>query len=210
MQKIFFAVTLALVLAGVAAAQTPGKIEGFAGVSVASFDTGLGNSGLTGANDRETAFGFDSSVTGYLNDHLGIEGNVDGHFKTKTFSFPGVTSVDARISSFNFLGGPHYRFSPSGKVTPFVRALGGVNHSRVTVDSFTIGTVTTPGITQTENSFAVKVGGGVDLGISQRAAVRLSADYNPIFESESGNLNPGFGGRRTRNDVVFSVGIVIK
>lgn len=210
MQKIFFAVTLALALAGVAAAQNTNKVEGFAGVSVASFDTGLGNSGLTGAHDRETAFGFDSSVTGYLSDHLGIEGNVDGHFKTLRFSFPGATSVDVRVKSFNFLGGPHYRFSPSGKVTPFVRGLAGVNHSRVSVDSFTIGTITTPGITQTETDFALKLGGGVDIGISQRAAVRLSADYNPIFESDSGNLNPGFGGRRTRNDVVFSFGIVIK
>jgi len=125
MREILLAAILVASLAAVAAAQNSTKYEGFAGFSIASFDTGLGGSGIVGGNDRETALGFDTSATGYLTDHFGIEGNFDGHFKKKTFTFPGFGTVDARLDSFNFMGGPHYRFSSTGKVTPFVRALAG-------------------------------------------------------------------------------------
>lgn len=210
MRKIFFAVTLALSLASIAAAQNSNKFEGFGGFSVASFDTGLGNSGIPGGNDRETAFGFDTSATGYLNDHLGIEGNFDGHYKRKTFTFTSLGQVDVKLSSYNFLAGPHYRFSSSGKVTPFIRALAGGNHSRVNNGAFTVGGVTFPADTQTETDFALKAGGGVDIGWTKHAAVRLSADYNPIFQKANGNLNPQFGGRRTRQEAVVSIGLVFK
>ena len=215
MRKVFLAAVMVASLAAIAAAQNSNKYEGFAGFSVASFDTGLGNSGIVGGKDRETALGFDTSVTGYLTDHLGIEGNFDGHFKNKTFIFSitptsPATSVRARLSSYNFMGGPHYRFSSSGKVTPFVRALAGGNHSSVSNGAFTVGGILNPNASASETDFALKLGGGVDIGWTKRAAVRLSADYNPIFQKADGNLNPNFGSRNTRNEAVFSVGILFK
>jgi len=56
----------------------------------------------------------------------------------------------------------------------------------------------------------MKFGGGVDIGVRPRLALRLGADYNPIFQKSDSNLNPNFGSSRTRNDAVFSVGIVFK
>ncbi len=159
---------------------------------------------------RTTGFGFDTSVTGFLNKRFGIEGNFDGHFKTKTFNL--ITcqalgcpppSFSAHISSFNFMGGPHFRFqTTNSKVTPYVHALAGGNHSRAS-SSFVTGT-------DSETDFALKLGGGVDFGLTTHTGIRLSADYNPIFQKSNGNLNPNFGSNRTRNDAVFSVGIVFK
>jgi opacity protein-like surface antigen len=210
MRKVFFAAIVIVCLAGLATAQN-NKYEGFAGFSIASFDTGLANSGIVGGNDRETALGFETSATGYLKNHLGIEGDFDGHFKKKTFIFADGTTANVRLSSYNFMGGPHYRFSSSGKVTPFVRALFGGNHSSVSNGAFTTaGGVFVAGSGASETDFAMKFGGGVDVGWTKRAAVRLGFDYNPIFQKSDGNLNPDFGSRRTRNDVVFSVGIVFK
>jgi hypothetical protein len=56
----------------------------------------------------------------------------------------------------------------------------------------------------------MKFGGGVDIGWTKSAAIRLGADYNPIFQRSDGELNPNFGTGRTRNDAIFSVGIVFK
>lgn len=212
MRKIFFAAMLVVCLTGLATAQSNNKYEGFAGFSIASFDTGLANSGLVNGNNHETALGFETSATGYLTDHLGIEGDFDGHFKHKDFTFVGTgTTVGVRLSSFNFMGGPHYRFSSSGKITPFVRALFGGNHSSVSNGSFTSpGGVFVSGVGASETDFAMKLGGGVDIGWTKRAAFRIGADYNPIFQKSGGNLNPNFGSSRTRNDVVVSFGIVFK
>jgi opacity protein-like surface antigen len=216
MRKLFLAATLVVSLAAIATAQNSNKFEGFAGFSVDSFDTGLShNNIITNGNDRETALGFDTSATGYINDRFGIEGNFDGHFKSRTFNFQltptgPITSVDARLSSYNFMAGPHYRFSTSGKFTPFVRAMAGGNHSRVSSGAFTTGGVPVAGNSASETDFAMKFGGGVDIGWTKRAAVRLSGDYNPIFQKADGGLNPDFGNRRTRNEAVFSVGLVFK
>lgn len=189
---------------------TDAKVEGFAGFSIDSIDTGLASAGFTTNGNRTTGLGFDTSVTGFLNKRFGIEGNFDGHFKTKTFNL--ITcqalgcpppSFSAHISSFNFMGGPHFRFqTANSKVTPYVHALAGGNHSRAS-SSFVTGT-------DSETDFALKLGGGVDFGLTTRTGIRLSADYNPIFQKSNGNLNSNFGSSRTRNDAVFSVGIVFK
>jgi opacity protein-like surface antigen len=195
---------------GFGQSSTDAKVEGFAGFSIDSIDTGLASAGFTTNGNRTTGLGFDTSVTGFLNKRFGIEGNVDGHFKTKTFNI--ITcqalgcpppSFTARISSFNFMGGPHVRFqTANSKVTPYVHALAGGNHSRASSNVLTGA--------DSETDFALKLGGGVDFGLTTRTGVRLSADYNPIFQKSNGNLNPNFGSGRTRNDAVFSIGIVFK
>jgi opacity protein-like surface antigen len=210
MRKVFLAAILVASLAAVSAAQNSNKYEGFAGFSVSSFDTGLGGR-VVGGDDRETAPGVELSATGYLTDHLGIEGDFDGHFKHKTFTFPSASVVDVSLKSFNFLAGPHYRFSSRGKISPYVRTLLGVNHSSVSSGIInSAGGLLVDGSGASETDFAMKFGGGLDVGWTKRAAVRFGVDYNPIFQKSDGNLNPDFGSRRTRNDLVFGVGIVFK
>jgi opacity protein-like surface antigen len=210
MRNILLAIMLVVCLAAVAAAQNSNKYEVFGGFSLSSYDTGFGGA-VVGGNDRESSPGFEASGTGYFTNHLGIEGDFDGHFKSKTFTFPSTLVADEKLKSFNFLGGPHYRFSPRGKLTFFTRALIGANHSSITNGSFTTtGGLLVPGTGGSDTDFAMKLGGGVDVGWTRRAAVRLGFDYNPIFQKSDDSLNPDFGKGRTRNDVLFSVGVVFK
>jgi hypothetical protein len=210
MRKFLLAIMLVVCLAVVVAAQTNNKYEVFGGFSLSSYDTGFGGR-VVGADDRETAPGFEASGAGYFTNHLGIEGDFDGHFKGKTFTFPSALVADEKLKSFNFLGGPHYRFSSRGKITFYTRALIGANHSSLTNGSFTTaGGLLVPGTGGSETDFAMKLGGGLDVGWTKRTAFRLGVDYNPIFQPKDGSLNPDFGSRRTRNDVLFNVGLVFK
>ena len=199
-------------------AQDRSKAEFAAGFSVDSIDVGPVDTGdptitVTNANNRETGYGFDTSATGFFNNTFGIEGNVDGHYKRKDFNVTqtigtvtATTSVRTRLSTYNFMAGPHVRFvTENSKITPFVHGLVGANHSRVSATVF--GT----NIEDSETDFALKLGGGVDFDLNSRVAVRLAGDYNPVFERNNNNVTTlNNSGHRTRNDAMFSVGIVIK
>jgi opacity protein-like surface antigen len=194
------------------------KVEVAAGFSVDSIDIGPVDTGdptitVTNANSRETGFGFDTSVTGFVNKSFGIEGNVDGHYKRKDFTVTetvgtvtATTNVNTHISTYNFMVGPHVRFATeNSKVTPFVHGLLGANHSRVTATAFG------DSIRDSQTDFALKLGGGVDFDVHKNVAVRLAADYNPVFERNT-DTTTGLtnNGHRTRNDALFSVGLVFK
>src|SRR5882724_13554329 len=115
MRKAILAAALVLCLAGLGMAQSKDdKYEVFAGFSVDSINTGLGNSGVTGGQNRDTGVGFETSGTGFFWNKLGIEGDFDGHFRGKTFSLTSgttITTTSSTLSTFNFLAGPHYKFS---------------------------------------------------------------------------------------------------
>jgi opacity protein-like surface antigen len=215
MRKVILMAMFIACCAMVSFAQDKPKVEVAAGFSVDSIDVGTVDTGdptiTSNANNRETAFGFDASVTGFVNNSFGIEGNVDGHFKNKTFTFTdtsGTTTVtadvDTKISTYNFMAGPHVRFASSNsKVTPFVHGLAGVNHSTVKATAFG------DSFSESDNSFALKLGGGVDFDVHRNVALRLAADYNPVFERNNDSTLTN-SGNRTRNDVLFSIGLVFK
>lgn len=216
MRKVILTAMFIVCCASLGLAQDRSRAEFAAGFSIDSIDIGRIDTGdptitVSNANDRETGLGFDTSVTGYVNNTFGIEGNVDGHFKRKTYTFSDVTcaaltcqptSVETHLSTYNFMAGPHVRFvSENSKVTPFVHGLLGANHSRVSATVF--GT----NIKDSETDFALKLGGGVDFDMNKNLALRLGADYNPVFER---NSNSGTNDNRTRHDALFSIGLVFK
>jgi opacity protein-like surface antigen len=81
---------------------------------------------------------------------------------------------------------------------PFAHVLGGVAH--------TSANFTTPGPTfnlllkKSDNSFAMALGGGLDIRASKRVSVRAMMDYNPVFVRDSAS--------GTRDVVRFSVGVL--
>ncbi|MDT5059640.1 MAG: outer membrane protein beta-barrel domain [Acidobacteriota bacterium] len=213
MRKLLFLAMLIVASASMVFAQSTdrAKPEFFAGFSVDSIDTGIDSSGVVvhNANNRQTAYGFETSGTGYFNNRVGIEGNFDGHYKTKTFDVSAtatsaIVPVRVKLSEYNFMAGPHVRFpSSDSKVVPFLHALFGGNHSR------TSGTATGIAVSDNATDFALKLGGGVDFGVSEHVGVRLSADYNPVFERNNDSTTTT-SNNRTRNDAIFSVGFVFK
>lgn len=227
MRKFLLLAILIAACASVSVAQDRDP-EFAAQFSINNIDTGLANFSSTtngvsstttttfsNNNNRTTAYGFDVSGVGYLNDYFGIEGDFSGHYKTKSFNVtrtvvtnPIVTTttssslVDTRFRIYQFGGGPHLRFKTSNEyVTPFVHGILGAANSRV---SFPNGGVNVADSSSTE--FALKLGGGVDFG--RRVAFRLSADYAPIFGSNNTGINGQ--GNSTANNFMFGVGVRFK
>jgi opacity protein-like surface antigen len=209
MRKVVLLAILVVASASMIFAQDRPKPEFFAGFSIDSIDTGIDQSGVfvQNSDNRVAGYGFDTSATGFFHKNIGIEGNFDGHFRTKTFNIGTAaagpfTPVETKFRDFNFLAGPHVKFTTSNaKVSPYLHALLGGNHSSVR------GTTTGVSVSDSETDFALKIGGGIDFGMTDHVGLRLSADYNPVFERSNNTLGSD---SRTRNDGVFSVGLLFK
>ena len=135
------------------------------------------------ANLGGTSFhlnGGTGSVTQNLNDWIG--GRIECNF------YQGSVS-GATISAQTFTYGPVFAYHHYDKLTPFVHAQFGAVHASQGY----------LGISQSAFKFAMSAGGGVDVKINQRAAIRLQGDY----------LMTRFLGLRQDN-VQGSVGLVIR
>lgn len=172
---------------------------------------------------RRNFNGFDASVTYNLSKYIGVKGDVTGHFKTQAyvdkFTPPGVTQTVANKERlYNFLGGVQVKNnSKTARFKPFGHVLAGVarysNRQQQTLDLFPQFNFN---IEDTTSSFAMKVGGGVDIRAGKRIDIRvLEIDYNPVFARDrrariiSGSFtNVSFTGQ-TAHNFTFGVGIVI-
>jgi opacity protein-like surface antigen len=139
--------------------------------------------------DRRNFNGFDASVARNVSRYFGVEANVTGHFKTETFvdhfTDSGGHTDTNRVTdhTWQFLGGVQIKDNRAGgkRLKPFAHALAGVarqtSHdvqTSVGGENFTLD--------DTATSFALKVGGGLDVRVSPRVDVRLiEFDYNPVF-----------------------------
>jgi hypothetical protein len=171
---------------------------------------------------RRSFNGFDASITYNLTKYIGIKANVTGHFKTDqfvdVFTPPGVTqTISTRERLYNFLGGVQVKDNSKGaRFKPFAHALLGVARltarQQQTLDLFPQFNFTAE---DRETSFAMKLGGGLDVRASRRIDIRLfEFDYNPMFagdrsyKSIAGPFSFSSTGR-TANNFTFGVGIVI-
>jgi len=186
------------------------KFEFFAGYSALG-ETGsrvisLGpNAGVVGDFEGQ---GFETSIIRNFSKRFGIKGDFSAHFNNESSlgpvsaCSPVCTTVtqDFQLKTrvYNFLAGPEFKARNSTRFTPFVHALGGFAH--------TSATFTTPGPThilflrRNDNSFAMGLGGGLDIRASNRVSFRAMMDYNPVFVQDS------TGGRR--DFVRFSLGVL--
>ena len=131
-----------------------------------------------GAPSTRTSFyGWQAAVNGNFHRRVGIVGDFGGQYK----SIAGVG-----ISNHQFLFGPQIS-ARQEKVTPFVHALFGANR--------------TSALGASSSNLALGMGGGLDLNVSERLAVRaLQFDWTPIHG----------GGAWTTNVVRFGFGVVFK
>jgi opacity protein-like surface antigen len=147
--------------------------------------------------ERRGANGFDASATFNVTKYIGIKGNVSGHYKSDNFSdqfpfAPNTLTITRETTErlYNFMGGVQVKDnSKSKRFKPYGHALLGV--ARQTVD-FTEQTAI-PSINFTETvtsrdqitSFAMKLGGGLDVRISPRVDLRVvEFNYNPVFAGD--------------------------
>ena len=171
---------------------------------------------------RRNFNGFEASITGNAGRYVGIKGDVTGHWKKTSyldnFTPPGANQTLANDEKFwNFLGGVQFKDnSRSKRIKPFGHVLAGVarytNRQSQTIDIFPAFNFT---IEDRVTSFAMKIGGGVDLRVGKRLDIRLiQADYNPVFARDrnakhiAGPFQASFIGR-TMNGLTIGAGIVI-
>nr|MBA2338935.1 outer membrane beta-barrel protein [Pyrinomonadaceae bacterium] len=147
----------------------------------------LGRNYQTSFCQRRGFNGFDASITYNFNRYFGIKGNVSGHSKTEPFTdfvFGNTETINTKQRIYNFLGGVQVKDNGrTARFKPFAHALfgaavntfRGVNTSAaIPEDNYTLRNRVT--------SFAMKLGGGIDLRLNRRVDLRLvELDYNPIF-----------------------------
>jgi hypothetical protein len=135
------------------------------------FSTLNGGSGVN-------ANGWDTSLTGNVNNHFGVTGDFSGVYKT-------ISGVSGHVYTYG--GGPVVAADFGGKINPFVHAIFG---------GFTFGVGNGGGSIST-NGFMMKFGGGVDVAVHKAIAIRLAQfdwDYYRVQgTSEDKNVNISSG-----------------
>jgi opacity protein-like surface antigen len=216
--RLVFSTALLLCSALLASAQSPNsdeypKVEVFVGYSALGEANGrgirFGPNAFVGANYSAAKAGFETSIIRNFSKHFGIKGDFSAHFNNESSRGPVAACTPActtvtqafqlKTRVYNFLAGPEFKARNSTRFTPFAHVLGGVAH--------TSANFTTPGPTfnlllkKSDNSFAMALGGGIDIRASKRVSFRALMDYNPVFvhDSTSGS----------RDFVRFSLGVLI-
>jgi opacity protein-like surface antigen len=216
--RVAFSTLLLLGTALLVSAQSPTpdeypKVEVFVGYSALGEVNGrgirFGPNAFVGANYSAAKAGFETSIIRNFSKHFGIKGDFSAHFNNQSASGPITACTPActtvtqafqlKTRVYNFLAGPEFKARNSTRFTPFAHVLGGVAH--------TSANFTTPGPTfnlllkKSDNSFAMALGGGIDIRASKRVSFRALMDYNPVFvhDSTSG----------TRDFVRVSLGVLI-
>lgn len=164
--------------------------------------------------------GVDGSVTYNVSRYFGITGDLNAQRRTDTYVdtiAPGHTdTTKVTETKYQLFGGVRIKDnSRETRYKPFAHALVGFARERLNGNTTSTLPAEPPSrFTDSPTSFAMKLGGGLDVRLNSRIDVRvIEVDYNPIFARDrtlGGTLPFGVRvlGRRADN-VTFGVGIVI-
>jgi opacity protein-like surface antigen len=182
MHKVLIACVIILGLSGTLSAQDFTRAEIFGGYSYLNIDT-------NNLSARQSANGWEASVSGNVNHWFAVEGDVAGYYKGYKVDLTslGLGTIHVKVSDYSYGAGPRLNYRPF-----FVHALIGGDHLSGSALGFSA----------SQNSFAGAFGGGVQWKVAPQWAIRGSVDY-AITQH---NI---FGGQAyTQNNVRASVGIV--
>ncbi len=202
MRKIVWLCGVILLLSVPAMAQDEPKFDLFGGYSYvhANFGTPSSGGGAITANLN----GGSGAVAFYPSKHFGFVGDFGG-YKLGTLK-QGSASADVSGSVFTYLFGPRIRFGGE-KATPFAQVLFGGAHIGDVTDTTGVlcGTAGCTAI-NSENAFAMTLGGGLDINVSHHFGIRGQAEY---LMTRFTDINSTTGAKATQNNARISVGIVI-
>lgn len=159
------------------------------------------------------AQGFEVSATKYVSKRVGLTADFSGTYHRER-QVIGNALFRTNHSVYNFLGGPHVRFTNKSRITPFVHALFGA--ARVRTKYQEINDADPGNATDSSTRFAMSFGGGFDVRVSERVALRVfQLDYNPVLGKDRRVVaNDGtvidLQGRAQNKNFRVSVGVVFK
>ena len=146
----------------------------------------------TASNDNFSLNGGTASAAYNFNNWLSGVADFGGYHTSNGLA----SGLDGTLSTYLF--GPRVSYRHFGRVTPFGEVLFGVAHAG--------GGVFTP---NSQNAFAMTVGGGVDYRLSHRLSIRpLKVDYLLTRFNEFNTFNAL--GTQTQNNLRVSTGIVFR
>lgn len=161
-------------------AQTP-RAEVFGGYSLLH-EPGLNLNGWNGA------------ATINVHRYVGITADFSGHYWSQSLSVPLVGSIEIKNHIYSYTFGPTLSLRNHTRFTPFARFL--VGGSRMSIGT----TVGSSGGSGSVNGFTVVGGGGFDVALNSRFAIRpVQLDYHGAHFS---------GG--WMNNMRYSAGVVIR
>jgi len=166
----FYASVCCIVFSALVYAQDS-RADLFGGYSYVNIDT----NGLT---SRQSANGWEASISGNFNKWFAVEGSVSGYYKNYSVSlsstlpfctfFACPATATIRVTDYSYAGGPRINFGPV-----FIHALFGGDHLT--------GTATATGVSgslsESQDGAAGAAGGGVQWRVSGPWSVRASVDY---------------------------------
>lgn len=170
--------------------------------------------------ERAGLHGFNAEATAYVTPRFGITGDFSLNQRNRNINFTGGQgNVDTRL--INVLGGPQVRFPNESRVTPFVHALVGIANTRFEAQEqrTVVGGTVTNSFTTNATDFAMAVGGGLDVKLSDRIGLRVvQFDYNPVFLrdrsinvlGQAGAIVPQTLEGQRQDNLRFSFGVVFK
>ena len=185
-----------LVLATVsAAAQDNSKVDIFGGYMYLRFSPNISGSGISSVNFN----GGVGSVSYNPSKWIGIVGEIAG-YHAGTIKSNGVAMPDTTSNAVTYLFGPKI-FKSVGKLTPFAQVLFGGVHVSVS---------TPPPTPESENGFAMALGGGLDWNASHHIGVRLGQiEYAMTrFPNTANGFLSGTTG--TQNNFRYAAGVVFR
>ncbi len=157
--------------------------------------TSIDASGISNGVVNREGFpkGWNADVSFKVFKHVSLVGDFSGAYKSKTVAFDGGTAK-GKANVHTFMFGP--RFSTTvGRLTPFGEALFGVAHSKASAE--VIGANVDLG---SDNSASFAFGGGLDLNVSKRFAVRLGKLDYVLVRNSGMNFN----------NFAYSAGVVFR
>jgi hypothetical protein len=168
----------------------PHRNEFFVGYSFNSADIDA----LTVAPGRTGQHGLNLAYTRYVAEHVGLTFDASAHLKRDNATFNNL-NFERKRDQYHFLGGVQFKSRRgAGRVRPFAHVLAGGALFRGFASSLTQAGNTY--IIDDAQSFALALGGGLDVRAGRRFDIRLiQADYLPTFfgSTRQDNLRLSFG-----------------
>jgi opacity protein-like surface antigen len=208
MNRFLLVLAMLLALPILTQAQELPRSEIFGGYSYMRLDTG-------NAGGDQDLNGFSTSYTYNFNSFLGATAEFSGAFANNV----AVTSTTATttiqdINNYFFLFGPKFTFRGNERITPFAHVLLGVVTQDFQQASNNTTTLTSSSVLNNNTQFAMAVGGGIDISLTERLSIR-GAQVDYVMTRLPGNgtatgLSTSSSGSTVQNNLRASAGIVLK
>jgi hypothetical protein len=151
-----------------------------------------------------TFYAWDTGVTRYLNDRLGVTVDGRGYYGTAYVGLNFSAITRPAVSTYTAMVGPTYRFYMQPRYAISGRVLGGYAHGNFTGDTNGFGTIVAPNATKgllypDGGTYAASVSVLGELNLTPNVALRLAPEY----------FVTGFGSS-TQNSLGFTGGLVYR